>query len=109
MADKSKKRNRAILSLDVAISLVDIGKEASSVTPAPAIFGIATILLTTIRVSFMPLLEREVPGSNVFRTKWQTNRIAWTSEYYAPMSVMCLSGERAEGGQTNSASRCAMR
>ena len=98
MTDKSKKRNRAIVSLDVAISLVDIGKEASSVTPAPAIFGIATILLTTIRVSFIPLPEREVPGSNVFRTKWQTNRIAWTLGYYAQMSVMCLSGEREEGG-----------
>ena len=51
-SNQSKKRNRAILSLDVAISLVDIGKEASSMTPAPAVFGIATILLTTIRVSY---------------------------------------------------------
>ena len=109
MTDKSKKRNRAILSLDFAISLVDIGKEVSSATPVPAVFGVATILLNTIRVSFMPLPEREVPGSNVFRTKWQTNRIAWTLGYYAPMYVMRLSGEQAEGGQTNSASWCAMR
>ena len=57
MTDKSKKRNRAILSLDIAINLVDIGKEASSMTPAPVVFGIATILLTTIRVSFIPLRE----------------------------------------------------
>ena len=53
-SNQSKKRNRAILSLDVAIGLVDIGKEASSMTPAPAVFGIATILLTTIRVSYTP-------------------------------------------------------
>ena len=57
MTDKSKqpkRRDGAILSLDVAIGLVNIGKEASSATPAPAVFGVATILLTTIRVSFTP-------------------------------------------------------
>ena len=57
MADKSKeptKRDGAILSLDVAIGLVNIGKQASSMTPAPAVFGVATILLITIRVSFIP-------------------------------------------------------
>ena len=55
MTDKSKqpkKHDGAILSLDVALGLVNIGKEASSMTPAPAVFGIATILLTTIRVSY---------------------------------------------------------
>ena len=57
MGDKSKrptKRDGAVLSLDVAIGLVSIGKEASSMTPAPAVFGVATILLTTIRVSYAP-------------------------------------------------------
>ena len=56
MTDKSKqqtKRDGTILPLNVAISLVNIGKEASSMTPAPAVFGVATILLTTIRVSFI--------------------------------------------------------
>ena len=107
MADESKqskKRNRAILSLDVAIDLVDIGKEASSMTPAPAVFDIVTILLTTIRVSYIPLRKRDMPGSNVVRTNWPTNRIAWTSEYSVPMSVMPLGGERTEGGRTSSAS-----
>ena len=57
MTDKSKKCNRAILSLDVAIGLVNIGKEASSMTPVPAVFGFVTILLTTIRVSLVLLCE----------------------------------------------------
>ena len=56
MTDKSKqpmKCDGAILSLDVAIGLVNIGKEASSMTPALAVFGVVTILLTTIRVGFI--------------------------------------------------------
>ena len=71
MTDKSKqpaKRDGVILSLDVAIGLVNIGKEASSMTPAPAVFGVATILLTTIRVSSIPLHERDVPGLIAART-----------------------------------------
>ena len=56
MTDKSKrpKRDGVILSLDVAISLVNIGKETSNMTPAPAVFGVATVLLTTVRVSLIP-------------------------------------------------------
>ena len=109
MTDKSKKGDGAILSLDVAISLVNIGKEASSMTPAPAVFGVATILLTTIRVGFIPLRERDAPGSNIVRTRWPMNKIVWISGYCAPMSAMRSGGERAERRQTSSASRCAMR
>ena len=71
MTDNSKQQKRrdaAILSLDVAIGLVNIGKEASSMTPAPAVFGVVTILLTTIKVSFVPLREWDAPGSNIART-----------------------------------------
>ena len=60
MTDKSKQPNRrdgAILSLGAAIRLVNIGEEASSMTPAPAVFGVVTTLLTTIRVSLMSLNE----------------------------------------------------
>ena len=48
------KRNGVIFSLDVAIGQADIGKEASSMTSAPAIFGVTTILLTAIGVSSIP-------------------------------------------------------
>ena len=60
MTDKSKqpaKRDSVILSLEIAIGSVNIGKEVSSMTPAPAVFGVATILLTTIRVSFLPSMN----------------------------------------------------
>ena len=112
MTDKSKQQKRrdgAIPSLDVAISLVSIGKEASSMTPAPAVFGVVTILLTTIRVSFIPLSERDIRGSKIVRTRWPTNRIVWISGYSAPISVMCSGGEQMGREQTSSASRCAMR
>ena len=112
MTSKSKqpaKRESAILSLDVAIGLVNIGKEASSMTPAPAIFGVVTILLITIRVGFLPLRERDAPGLNIVRTRSPTNGIAWTSGSSALMSVIRLGGERMERGQMSSASRCAMR
>ena len=55
--DKSKQpkgRDGTFLSLDIAISLMSIGKEASSMAPAPAVFGVVTILLPTIKVSFIP-------------------------------------------------------
>lgn len=57
MTDKSKqppKRDGTVLSLDVATGPVNIGKEAWSVTPAPIVLGVATILLTMIRVSSIP-------------------------------------------------------
>ena len=60
MADKSqqqKKRDGVPPSLDIAINMVNIGKEASSMTPAPAVFGTVAILLTTIRVRFLFLCD----------------------------------------------------
>ena len=56
-SQQPKKQGGVPLSLDIAISMVNIGKEASSMTPAPAVFGSVAILLTTIRVS--PLFFRD--------------------------------------------------
>ena len=50
-SQQPKKRDGVLLSLDIAINMVNIGKEVASMTPAPAVFGSVTILLTTIRVS----------------------------------------------------------
>ena len=50
-SQQPKKQDGVPLSLDIAISIVNIGKEASSMTPVPAVFGSVAILLTTIRVS----------------------------------------------------------
>ena len=112
MTDKSKQpknRDGVILLLDAAIDLVNIGKEAASMTPAPAVFGIATIILTTIKVSPTPCREQDVPSSNIARTRWPMIRIAWTLGYTVPTSVMRLSGEQAERRKTNSVSLCATR
>jgi len=49
-SQQSKKREVVLSSLNVAIDIVNIAKEASSVTPATAAFGSVTILLTMIRV-----------------------------------------------------------
>ena len=109
-ADKYKQPTKCdgvILSLDVAIGLVKIGKEASSVMGSSCF----------LRRHYSPhhhqgkshlLRGRDVPGSNVIRTRRPMNRIVWTSGYSALMSVMPLSGERVERGQTSSATQCAM-
>ena len=55
--DKSQvtnKRNHVTLSLDVAIDPANIGKEAPGITPAPAVFVVTTILLTTTGESSIP-------------------------------------------------------
>ncbi|KAH9041449.1 hypothetical protein EDB84DRAFT_1396355 [Lactarius hengduanensis] len=48
-SQQPKTQDGVPLSLDIAINMVNIVKEASSMTPAPAVFGAVTILLTTIR------------------------------------------------------------
>ncbi|KAH9028201.1 hypothetical protein EDB85DRAFT_1971335, partial [Lactarius pseudohatsudake] len=48
-SQQPKTQDGVPLSLDIAINMVNIGKEASSMTPAPAVFGAVAILLTTIR------------------------------------------------------------
>ena len=50
-SQQQKEQDGVRLLLDIAIDMVNIGEEASSMTPAPAVFGSVTILLTTIRVS----------------------------------------------------------
>ena len=52
---KGQKRLDNTLSLlSAAIDAMNLAKEAMSATPAKAIFGSVGILLTMIRVSFLP-------------------------------------------------------
>lgn len=44
-----KGRDGAISSLNVAIEALNLAKEVASVTPAKAVFGSVSILLTMIR------------------------------------------------------------
>ena len=56
MAEKSKRpkgRDGVLFSLNVAIDGLNIAKELSSITPATAVFGSVSILLTMIKVRFL--------------------------------------------------------
>jgi len=53
MAAKSQRpngRSGALSSLNVAIDTLNLAKEVSSITPAKAVFGSVSILLTMIKV-----------------------------------------------------------
>ena len=57
MAAKSQRpkgRDGALSSLNIAIDAVNLAKEISSITPAKAVFGSVSILLTMIRVRSHP-------------------------------------------------------
>jgi hypothetical protein len=54
MADKHQRpkgRDGVLSSLNVAIDGLNLAKELSSITPAKAVFGSVSVLLTMIRVS----------------------------------------------------------
>ena len=51
---RQKRQDRTLFLLNAAIKAVDLAKEASSITPATAVFGPVSILLTTIRVRLVP-------------------------------------------------------
>jgi hypothetical protein len=52
-----KHQDSTISSLNIAIEFINLAKEASSVTPAKAVFGSVSIILSMIKVSvlFVPL------------------------------------------------------
>ena len=51
-----KGRDNTVSALNVAIEALNLAKEASSITPAKAVFGTVTIMLTMIKVSFLLFL-----------------------------------------------------
>jgi len=55
MATKSQqpKHRDALSSLNAAVAALNLAKELSSVTPAKAVFGTVSVILTMIRVSFL--------------------------------------------------------
>ena len=50
---QQKRRDIALSSLGAAIETLNLAKEISSITPAKAVFGSVSIILTTIKVSFL--------------------------------------------------------
>ena len=45
-------RNSTISALDVAIEVLALAKEVSSIAPAKAVFATVNVILTTIKASF---------------------------------------------------------
>ena len=54
--DAQKRRDDALSLLNVAIEVMNLAKEVSSITPAKAVFGSVSALLTMIRVR-SPLID----------------------------------------------------
>jgi len=54
---RPKGRDGTLSSLNIAIEAMNLAKEVSSITPAKAVFGSVSILLTMVRVRF-PLFYR---------------------------------------------------
>jgi len=53
-SQRPKEREGAISALDAAIEAMNLAKELSSITPAKAVFGSVSVVLTMTRVSFLP-------------------------------------------------------
>jgi len=51
--EPSKRRDNVISSLNMAIDILNIAKEVSSITPAKAVFGSVSALLVMIKVRFL--------------------------------------------------------
>jgi len=83
MTDKSqrpKERDGVLSSLNVAIDGLNLAKEASSITPAKAIFSSVSVLLTMIRVSFLLFCDEMLqvhtqPGHDRQRTGLRRSRV----------------------------------
>jgi len=58
-SQQPKGRDGTISSLNIAIEGLNLAKELSDITPARAVFGSASVLLTMIKVRF-PLFCDEV-------------------------------------------------
>ena len=53
----TKGQNGVLSSLNVAIEVLNIAKDVSGIAPAQAVFGSVSILLTMIRVRFLPFSD----------------------------------------------------
>ena len=52
-SQRPKERGNTILVLNAAIEALNLAKELSSITPAKAVFGSVSVILTTIKVSLL--------------------------------------------------------
>ena len=52
-SQRPKGREGAISALNMAIEAMNLAKELSSITPAKAVFGSVSVILTMIKVSLL--------------------------------------------------------
>jgi hypothetical protein len=65
-SQQPKGRDRALSSLNAAIEAMNLAKEVSSMTPAKAVFGSVSVILTMIRVGFLLVRSGQLQA-NVYR------------------------------------------
>jgi len=78
MATKTQRpqgHNGVPSTLNVAIDALNLAKETTSVTPVKTAFTSAGVLLTMIRVGFLPIYAGRLLTTNVYRTRWSRK---WT-------------------------------
>jgi len=54
-SQRPKGREGTISALNTVIEALDLAREVSSIVPAEAVFGSASVTLVMIRVSFLPV------------------------------------------------------
>ena len=52
-SQRPKEREGAVSALNAAIEALNLAKELSSITPAKAVFGAVSVILTVIKVSLL--------------------------------------------------------
>ena len=61
-SQRPKERGGVVSVLDVAIEALNLAKEVSSVTPAKAVFGSVSVILTMIKVNFLLVVCCSIVG-----------------------------------------------
>jgi len=62
-----RRQDGALSSLNVAIEAINLAKEISSITPAKAVFGSVSVVLTMIRVGFLLVRTGQSQTNEVYR------------------------------------------
>jgi hypothetical protein len=77
-ARSQRRQDVTLSSLNMAIEGMNLAKEVSSMTPAKAVFGSVSIILTVIRVGLL-LARLDQPLANRYRILWRTKPTTSTS------------------------------
>ena len=77
-SQQPKERDGVLSALDVLIQALNLAKDSCGIPPAQIALGSAAVLLTMIRVRFLPILEDGLLTRVDARTRWPTIRISST-------------------------------